>query len=75
VATGNKKQGKQKILLALQGGGAHTAYAWGIVDFLLQKDELDIVAVSGTSGGAMIAAVMAYGLSIERDADGSLLDA
>jgi len=74
VATGNRKQGKKKITLALQGGGSHTAYAWGVIDLLLQKDDLDIVAVSGTSGGAMIAAVMAYGLSIERDASGRLLD-
>lgn len=74
MATENRKQGKKKIMLALQGGGAHTAYAWGVVDLLLQKDDLDIVAISGTSGGAMIAAVLAYGLSLERDADGRLLD-
>ncbi|HJV74209.1 MAG TPA: patatin-like phospholipase family protein [Noviherbaspirillum sp.] len=68
-----RKEGKRKILLALQGGGAHTAYAWGIVDRLLQEDDIDIMAVSGTSGGAMIAAVLAYGLSLERDAAGNLL--
>ncbi|WP_168204868.1 patatin-like phospholipase family protein [Noviherbaspirillum sp. UKPF54] len=65
---------KRKITLALQGGGAHSAYVWGVVDRLLQQDDLDIVAVSGTSGGAMIAAVLAYGLSLERDAGGRRLD-
>lgn len=65
---------KKKITLALQGGGTHTAYVWGVVDRLLQNENLDIVAVSGTSGGAMVAAVLAYGLSLERDADGNLLD-
>lgn len=68
-----RKEGRKKILLALQGGGAHTAYAWGIVDRLLREDDIDIVAVSGTSGGAMIAAVLVYGLSLERDVDGNLL--
>jgi NTE family protein len=67
---GNKK----KITLALQGGGAHTAYVWGVVDRLLQNEGIEIVAVSGTSGGAMIAAVLAYGLGLERDDAGRPLD-
>lgn len=70
----NKNAGKKKIMLALQGGGAHTAYAWGIVDRLLQENDIEIAAVSGTSGGAMIAAVLAYGLSLEHDAKGAPLD-
>lgn len=64
----------KKVTLALQGGGAHSAYVWGVLDYLLQQDGVDIVAVSGTSGGAMIAAVLAYGLSLERDARGRRLD-
>lgn len=72
MTTENK--GRKKILLALQGGGAHTAYAWGVVDRLLQKDDIEIAAISGTSGGALIGAVLAYGLGLERDADGRLLD-
>jgi NTE family protein len=65
---------KKRISLALQGGGAHTAYVWGVVDRLLDQDDLEIVAVSGTSGGAMIAAVLAYGLSCETDELGDRLD-
>ncbi|HJV79654.1 patatin-like phospholipase family protein [Noviherbaspirillum sp.] len=68
-------QNRNRIMLALQGGGAHTAYVWGVVDRLLQDEHIDIAAVSGTSGGAMIAAVLAYGLSLEHDLDGHPLDA
>ncbi|HJV87544.1 MAG TPA: patatin-like phospholipase family protein [Noviherbaspirillum sp.] len=74
MANDNKRGRNNRIMLALQGGGAHTAYVWGVVDRLLQEERLDIVAVSGTSGGAMIAAVLAYGLSMERDAQGHPLD-
>lgn len=69
-----ENRSKKKIVLALQGGGAHTAYVWGVVDHLLQEDDIDIVAVSGTSGGAMIAAVLTYGLSLEQDAVGRKLN-
>ena len=68
------KSKKQKIMLALQGGGAHTAYVWGVVDQLLERDDIEIECISGTSGGAMIAAVVAYGLSLKYDANGSELD-
>jgi NTE family protein len=50
------------ISLALQGGGAHGAFSWGVVDQLLLDGRVDIEAVSATSGGAMIAAVLAQGL-------------
>lgn len=74
MAAENRHGSKKKIVLALQGGGSHTAYVWGVVDRLLQNDDIEIVAVSGTSGGAMIAAVLAYGLNLERDANGHRLD-
>lgn len=74
MTTANKAKQKKKVALALQGGGAHSAYVWGVVDYLLQHDEIDIKAVSGTSGGAMIAAVLAYGLSLEHDTNGRRLD-
>ena len=45
--------------LALQGGGSHGAFTWGVLDRLLEETWLDIEAVSGTSAGAMNAAVMA----------------
>jgi NTE family protein len=51
------------INLALQGGGAHGAFTWGVLDRLLEDDRLAIEGISGTSAGAMNAAVLAYGLA------------
>jgi NTE family protein len=48
--------------LALQGGGAHGAFTWGVLDRLLDVPWLDLEAISGTSAGAMNAVVMADGL-------------
>mgnify|MGYP001413598122 CR=1 FL=1 len=50
------------IELALQGGGAHGALTWGVLDRLLEEPRLRIEGVSGTSAGAMNAVVMADGL-------------
>jgi NTE family protein len=47
--------------LALQGGGSHGAFTWGVLDRLLEEPWLRIVAISGTSAGAMNAAVLADG--------------
>jgi NTE family protein len=47
--------------LALQGGGSHGAFTWGVLDRLLDEPWLHIVAISGTSAGAMNAAVLADG--------------
>jgi NTE family protein len=49
------------IDLALQGGGSHGAFTWGVLDRLLEERWLHIVAISGTSAGAMNAAVLADG--------------
>jgi NTE family protein len=53
-----------KIGLALQGGGAHGAFTWGVLDRLLELDQsqLDFESICGTSAGAINAVVMAYGL-------------
>ena len=40
------------IDLALQGGGSHGAFTWGVLDRLLEEGRLKIVAISGTSAGA-----------------------
>ena len=48
--------------LAFQGGGSHGAFTWGVVDRLLEEDWLEIEGISGTSAGAMNAAVLASGL-------------
>lgn len=47
--------------LALQGGGAHGAFTWGVLDRLLEEDWLQIEGISGTSAGAMNAAVLVSG--------------
>ena len=57
--------GKRRIKpvgLALQGGGAHGAFAWGVLDSLLEDGQLSFEGVSATSAGAMNAAVLAHGL-------------
>jgi len=60
----------KSISLALQGGGAHGAFTWGVLDRLLEDERVDINAVSGTSAGAMNAVVMANGLA-ESGRDGA----
>jgi len=49
------------INLALQGGGAHGAFAWGVMDKLIEDGRLVIDGISGTSAGSMNAVVYAYG--------------
>lgn len=51
----------KKVNLALQGGGAHGAYTWGVLDRLLEIEELEIEGISGTSAGAMNAAMLVNG--------------
>jgi NTE family protein len=53
---------KRKINLALQGGGSHGAYTWGVLDRLLEEENLIIDGISGTSAGAMNGAVLIHGL-------------
>jgi len=50
------------VHLALQGGGAHGAFTWGVLDALLEDGRLDFEGVSGTSAGAMNAVCLAQGL-------------
>lgn len=63
---------RQPVLvdLALQGGGSHGAFTWGVLDRLLEEPWIKIEAISGTSAGAMNAAVLADGWS-EGGADGA----
>src|ERR1700751_1758887 len=53
------------IDLALQGGGSHGAFTWGVLDRLLEEPWLGIAGISGTSAGAMNAAVLADGFAAE----------
>jgi NTE family protein len=55
--------GRRPVCLALQGGGAHGAFQWGVLDRLLEDDRLDVRAVSGVSAGAMNGAALVSGLA------------
>lgn len=52
----------KKINLGLQGGGAHGAFTWGVLDRLLQEDGLEICGMSGTSAGALNGAALKSGM-------------
>jgi len=51
----------KRVNLALQGGGAHGAFAWGVLDRFLEDGRIEIEGLSGTSAGSMNAVVYAYG--------------
>jgi len=53
---------QRSIALALQGAGAHGAFAWGVLDHLLQDGRLAVEGVSATSAGAMNTVGLAHGL-------------
>ena len=53
---------EKEINLALQGGGAHGAFTWGVLDKIFEDGRLWITAISGTSAGAMNAVVAAMGM-------------
>ncbi len=59
---GRSARHKKSVNLALQGGGAHGAFTWGVLDRLFEEDQLWIEAISGTSAGAMNAVVAAQGM-------------
>lgn len=52
----------KRINLALQGGGAHGAFTWGALERLLDEDDIEIAAISGTSAGALNAAALKAGM-------------
>lgn len=58
----NSKQ--KSINIALQGGGAHGAFSWGIIDRLLEDGRFHFEGISGTSAGSLNATVLAYGLLV-----------
>ncbi|MBV0891726.1 patatin-like phospholipase family protein [Paracoccus sp. Z118] len=53
----------RRINIALQGGGAHGAFSWGVLDRLLEGDEIEIDGISGTSAGALNGAALKAGLA------------
>lgn len=59
---GRAKRHEKSVNLALQGGGSHGAFTWGVLDRMFEADNLWIEAISGTSAGAMNAVVAAQGM-------------
>lgn len=59
----NRRAHTKKVNLALQGGGSHGAFAWGVLDRLFEDDRIEVEGIVGTSAGAMNAAVVASGLA------------
>ena len=64
------KRAEKTISLALQGGGAHGAFTWGVLDALIEDGRIAIEAVTGASAGAMNAVVMVEGW-LEGGAEGA----
>src|SRR5437899_3409761 len=63
-AGGRADRGRGKpINLALQGGGSHGAFTWGVLDQLLEDGRLSFEGISGTSAGAVNAVMLADGLA------------
>src|ERR1700749_3958508 len=58
----DKSSGHLGVAVALQGGCSHGAFTWGVLDRLLLEPNLEIIAISGSSAGAMNAAILADGL-------------
>lgn len=55
---------KKKVNLALQGGGAHGAFTWGVLHELLEDGRIEIDGICATSAGTMNACALAYGLHV-----------
>ncbi|MEL7485811.1 MAG: patatin-like phospholipase family protein [Pseudomonadota bacterium] len=65
----SKSKNAKRINLALQGGGAHGAVTWGVIDRILEDERILVDSISGTSAGAVNAAALAYGLHL-NDCEG-----
>src|SRR3954470_16154335 len=59
-----KSMQKKFVTLALQGGGSHGAFTWGVLDRLLEDERIEIEGISGASAGAMNAVVTAHGMAV-----------
>ncbi len=62
---------RKRINLALQGGGAHGAFTWGVLDVLLRDPDIEIAGMSGTSAGALNGAAVKSGI-LEGGAEGAI---
>jgi NTE family protein len=61
----SKRTKRKPVTLALQGGGSHGAFTWGVLDRILDDEHIEIKGISGTSAGAMNAVVLAHGYEAE----------
>ena len=59
----NPDVARRRVNLALQGGGSHGAFTWGVLDALLADGRIALDGISGTSAGAMNAVVLAHGFA------------
>src|SRR6056297_306487 len=71
VMTRRSRKTPKRINLALQGGGAHGAFTWGVLVRLLEDEDIEIAAISGTSAGALNGAALKSGL-LENGREGAL---
>jgi NTE family protein len=63
TAKAHRREPRKTVSIALQGGGSHGAFGWGVLDALLADGRLELEAISGTSAGAMNAVAVAAGLA------------
>ena len=68
VPVGASRENAKLVNLALQGGGSHGAFSWGVLDQLIEDGRIDIEGISGCSAGSMNAVVYAYGKIKGNDA-------
>jgi len=66
-ASSSSSGAKPRINLALQGGGSHGAFTWGVLDALLEDGRIDLEGISGTSAGGMNAVALAQGFAKASD--------
>ncbi len=66
AASGDSGTARPRVNLALQGGGSHGAFTWGVLDALLEDGQVSFDGISGTSAGAMNAVALAHGFAVSE---------
>jgi NTE family protein len=64
----------RRVNLALQGGGSHGAFTWGVLDALLQDERIQFDGISGASAGAVNAVALAHGFAAAAQKDSGTPD-
>ena len=73
-SNGAVPRGKRRVNLALQGGGSHGAFTWGVLDALLEDGRLEFDGISGASAGAVNAVALAHGFASALAEGGNAAD-